>query len=319
MQNLPQNHLSDLDLARQLVLEGDLDLLEMLFGNVPDTLSQLIRTAFIAKPGHRFIVADYHAIEAVVIAWLAGERWRLEVFRTHGKIYEASASQMFHVPVEEIAKGDPLRQKGKIAELALGYGGSVGALKTMDTKKSIPKDEMQGLVNNWRNSNPAITSLWYEANNAAIKAVEDLEPLRIRKGIMFEFRHNILYVKLPSGRQLCYMRPRIEINKFGSKSLMYEGIDQTTKQWTLQETYGGKLVENLVQAIARDLLCVGMLRLDKAGYPIVFHVHDENIAEMPEGKGSVKEMCEIMSMPVSWAPDMPLSADGYETPYYLKD
>lgn len=319
VQNLPQNHLADLDLARDVVRSGDLELAEMLYGNVPDTLSQLIRTAFVARKGYTFVVADFSAIEARVIAWLAGERWRLEVFNTHGKIYEASASQMFKVPIEEVTKGSPLRQKGKIAELALGYGGSVGALKQMDSKKSIPEEEMQGLVDQWRSANRMITSLWYEVNNAAIKAVEDGEPVKIRKGILFEYRNNILYIKLPSGRRLAYVRPRIGENKFGSKALKYEGMDQTTKQWKLMDTYGGKLVENIVQAIARDCLAVSMINTTEAGYKTVMHIHDELVIETEVATADLDDVCRIMGREISWAKGLPLKADGYVTPYYKKD
>ncbi|MEL7586622.1 MAG: DNA polymerase [Prolixibacteraceae bacterium] len=320
LQNLPQNHLADLDLARQLVIEGDDDMLEMLFGNVPDTLSQLIRTAFIAAPGDRFIVADFSAIEARIIAWLAGESWVLDVFRTHGKIYEASAAMMFHVPFEEVTKGSDYRKRGKVAVLALGFQGGVTALTKMDKDKAIPDEEKPGIVKAYRAANPHIVRLWYDVNNAAIKAVETGERVRIKqKGIVFEVKHNILFVTLPSGRKLSYLRPRIGTNRFDGKSVTYEGMGQETKKWCVQETYGGKLTENIVQAIARDILCVSMLRLDKAGYPIVFHVHDEAISEMPEGKGSVKEMCEIMAQPISWAEGLPLRAEGYETKYYKKD
>lgn len=321
VQNLPQNHIEDLDLARNLVKEGDLDMLEMMYGNVPDILSQLIRTAFIAKPGHVFMVCDFSAIEARVIAWLAGEQWRLEVFRTHGKIYEASAAMMFHVPVESITKMDPRRQKGKIAELALGYQGGVSAMKAMGGEKmGLSETEMQDIVTNWRKANPAIVSLWNEVQSAAIACIESKQPTSIRRGITFRLSLGALMVELPSGRSLSYPRPRIGENRFGSKSICYEGLNQVTKQWGTQETYGGKLVENIVQAIARDCLAVTMLRLENAGFPIVFHVHDEVIIEASSDGGQTLEYVEeIFRTPIPWAKELPLKGAGYITPYYLKD
>lgn|GEM_PF-60065 len=320
MQNLPQNHLYDLDLARQLVSENDLEMLEMLFGNVPDTLSQLIRTAFVAKPGCTFLVADFSAIEARVIAWVADEKWRLEVFATHGKIYEASGSQMFKVPIEEVTKGSLLRQKAKISELALGYGGGVGALAKMGAEKmGLQEDELQGLVDAWRAANPHIVKLWKTVETAAKKAVDEGTVTTIQHGIRFEGRGNVLYIELPSGRKLSYWQPTIGENKFGSGSIHYWGMNQTTKQWCDQETYGGKLVENIIQAIARDCLAYSMLSLSKAGYEIVFHVHDECIIEKEEDKADIKEVCEIMGQSIPWAKGLPLRADGYETKYYKKD
>lgn len=321
VQNLPQNHIEDLDLARNLVKEGDLDMLEMMYGNVPDILSQLIRTAFIAKPGHVFMVCDFSAIEARVIAWLAGEQWRLEVFRTHGKIYEASAAMMFHVPVESISKMDPRRQKGKIAELALGYQGGVSAMKAMGGEKmGLSETEMQDIVTNWRKANPAIVSLWNEVQSAAIACIESKQTTSIRGGITFRLSLGALMVGLPSGRALSYPRPRIGENRFGSKSICYEGLNQVTKQWGTQETYGGKLVENIVQAIARDCLAVTMLRLENAGFPIVFHVHDEVIIEASSDGGQTLEYVEeIFRTPIPWAKELPLKGAGYITPYYLKD
>lgn len=320
LHNLPQNHLNDLDLARDTVLSGDIELLQLLFGNVPDTLSQLIRTAFVAPEGHRFIVADFSAIEARVIAWLAGEEWRLEVFRTHGKIYEASASQMFKVPIEQITKGSPLRQKGKVSELALGYQGGPGALVQMGAlKMGLTEEELPGLVEAWRRANPAIVRLWGEVGNAAIRAVRDGGGYIIRGGIKFIKRGAYLCIDLPSGRTMYYARPRLAANRFGSQALKYEGMDQTTKRWAEQDTYGGKLVENIVQAIARDCLAITMRRLEKAGYPIAMHVHDEVILEVQNGAGSLSEACDIMGHPIRWAPGLPLRADGYETNYYKKD
>lgn len=321
VQNLPQNHIEDLDLARNLVKDGDLEMLEMMYGNVPDTLSQLIRTAFIAKPDHVFMVCDFSAIEARVIAWLAGEQWRLDVFRTHGKIYEASAAMMFHVPVESITKMDPRRQKGKIAELALGYQGGVSAIKAMGGEKmGLSENEMQDIVTNWRKANPAIVSLWNEVQSAAIACIESKQPSSIRGGITFRLSLGALMVELPSGRSLSYPRPHIGENRFGSKSICYEGLNQVTKQWGTQETYGGKLVENIVQAIARDCLAVTMLRLEKAGYPIVFHVHDEVIIEASsDGSQTLESIEEIFRSPIPWAKELPLKGAGYITPYYLKD
>ncbi len=321
VQNLPQNHIDDLDLARTLVKEGDLDMVEMMYGNVPDTLSQLIRTAFIAKPDRTFLVCDFSAIEARVIAWLAGEQWRLDVFRTHGKIYEASASMMFHVPVEEIIKTDPRRQKGKIAELALGYAGGVGALKTMGGEAmGLSEAEMQEIVMHWRKANPAIVSLWNKVQDAAMACIETKGPTTIGRDINFYMRFGALLIQLPSGRCLSYPRPYIGENRFGSKSICYEGLSQTTKQWGKQETYGGKLVENIVQAIARDCLALTIIRLEKAGYPIVFHVHDEVIIEArTDGSQTLDAVKEIFKQPIPWAEDLPLKGDGYLTDYYLKD
>lgn len=321
--NLPQNHLKDLDLARQTVLEKDPQLVELLFGNVPDTLSQLIRTALIAKEGHTFFVADFSAIEARVIAYLAGEKWRLDVFRTHGKIYEASASQMFKVPIESVTKGSPLRQKGKIAELALGYQGGVGALQAMGAlKMGVPQEELPELVEGWRAANPAIVKLWDKVNRAATRAVEEQRCVDLGHGIDFSFENGHLFVKLPSGRRLCYLYARIGKNRFGSPSLLFDGMDQTTKKWGTMETYGGKLVENIVQAVARDCLAVAMMRMDEAGYEIVFHVHDEVISEVedtPDNADRLRAMCSLMGKPIPWAPGLPLRADGYITKYYKKD
>lgn len=321
VQNLPQNHLEDLDYARSLVKSGDLSAVELLFGNVPDTLSQLIRTAFIAKDGCTFLVCDFSAIEARVIAWLAGEQWRLEVFRTHGKIYEASASMMFHVPVDEITKTDPRRQKGKIAELALGYQGGVGAMKTMGGESmGLTEEEMSEIVDNWRNANPAIVRLWKDVEAAARMVIRYGEPVSV-KGLKFFMSLGAMMIQLPSGRCLSYPRPSVGANRFGSESICYEGVSQTTKQWCQQETYGGKLVENIVQGIARDCLAITILRLEEKGYPIVFHVHDEVIIEAPENDGvhTLQGVEEIFRMPIIWAPGLPLKGAGYTTKYYLKD
>jgi DNA polymerase len=317
VQNLPQNHLVDLKLARDLVKEGRFDDLQMLFGNTPGVLSELIRTAFIPKEDHRFIVADFSAIEARVLSWLAGEKWRLEVFQSHGKIYEASASQMFHVPLEEITKGSPLRQKGKISELACGYGGGVGALKSMGAlEMGVEEDELQGLIDNWRRANPHIVNFWWEVDKMAIKAVKERTRTRTH-GIIFTYKSGMLFVTLPSGRDLVYVKPKLMLNKFGREGLTYEGIG-TTKKWERIETYGPKIVENIVQASSRDLLAEAMLRLDKAGFAIVAHVHDEVICEVPMGESSVEEVCSIMSESPKWSEGLPLDADGYECDFYKK-
>jgi DNA polymerase len=317
VQNLPQNHLKDLKLARDLVKEGRFDDLEMLFGNTPSVLSELIRTAFIPKENHRFIVADFSAIEARVLSWLAGEKWRIEVFKSHGKIYEASASQMFHVPIDEITKGSPLRQKGKISELACGYGGGVGALKSMGAlEMGVEEHELQGLINNWRRANPHIVNFWWEVDKMAIKAVKERTRTRTH-GILFTYKSGMLFITLPSGRDLVYVKPKLMLNKFGREGLTYEGIG-TTKKWERIETYGPKIVENIVQAASRDLLAEAMLRLDKAGFNIVAHVHDEVICEVPVGESSVEEVCKIMSVNPKWAKELPLDADGFECDFYQK-
>lgn len=318
VQNLPQNHLVDLKLARDLVKEGRFDDLQMLFGNTPGVLSELIRTAFIPKEGHRFIVADFSAIEARVLSWLAGEKWRLEVFQSHGKIYEASASQMFHVPIDEITKGSPLRQKGKISELACGYGGGVGALKSMGAlEMGVEENELQGLIDNWRRANPHIVNFWWEVDKMAIKAVKERTRTRTH-GIVFTYKSGMLFVTLPSGRDLVYVKPKLMLNKFGREGLTYEGIG-TTKKWERIETYGPKIVENIVQAASRDLLAEAMLRLDNAGFAIVAHVHDEVICEVPVGESGVEEVCSIMSESPKWSEGLPLDADGYECDFYQKD
>jgi DNA polymerase len=317
VQNLPQNHLEDLKLARDLVKEGRFEDIDLLFGNIPGVLSELIRTAFVPKEGHRFIVADFSAIEARVISWLAGEKWRLEVFASHGKIYEAAASMMFHVPIEEVTKGSPLRQKGKISELACGYGGGVGALKAMGAlEMGVEEDELQGLIDNWRTANPRIVNLWWEVDKAAITAVKERTKTRTH-GIIFTYQSGMLFVTLPSGRNLVYIKPKLMLNKFGREGLTYEGIG-ATKKWERIETYGPKIVENIVQATSRDLLADAMLRLDQAGFAIVAHVHDEVICEVPEGESSVEEICSFMSKGPKWAQGLPLTADGYECEFYQK-
>ena len=322
VQNLPQNHIPDLDIAREIVKNGNLDLLEMMYNNPSDVLSQCIRTAIIPKPGYKFIVADFSAIEARVIAWLAGEQWRLDVFRSHGKIYEASASQMFKVPIEQITKGSPLRQKGKIAELALGYQGSVGALKSMGAlKMGLTEEELQPLVDTWRLSNPKIVQFWYDTENKVIEAIENRTTVRINKYLRVIYRSGMLFIELPSGRQLAYPKPKIvEHDKFpGKKKIIYQVINENTYQWGEVDTYGGKLVENIVQATARDCLAHSMLKLDKLGYRIVMHVHDEIVIEIEKNRDELEKVCDIMGEEIPWAPGLPLRADGYECSYYQKD
>ena len=309
----------DLDRAREIVKSGDADLLEMLYGNVPNTLSQLIRTAFIAPPGSRFLVADFSAIEARVIAWLAGEKWRLDVFNSHGKIYEASAAQMFRVDISEVTKGSEYRAKGKIAELALGYQGGVDALIKMGAlKMGLKEAELQNLVDLCRIANPKIKKYWYDVNDHAISAIEYPGLTRQLRHVEFQMRKGALFIKLPSGRELCYMRARLRPGKFGNDQIVYEGMDQTTKKWRTIDTYGGKLVENIVQAVARDLLAHALLEVHKAGYKIALHVHDEIIIEAPYGTGSTEEVDRIMSTGPTWSKGLPLTADSYETEYYYK-
>lgn len=318
-QNLPRNELKDLELARDTVLHFDADLVRLLYGTIPDILSQLIRTAFIPSADSRFIPADFSAIEARVIAWLAGERWRLNVFSTHGKIYEASAAQMFRIPIDSITKGSDLRQKGKVAELALGYQGGPNALIKMGAlTMGIAEEELPKLVKMWRNANPAIVSLWAKVEGAAIKAVNGTR-CKFRDLLYFYKENNRFCIQLPSGRTLYYLNPVLSENEYGKLQLAYYGMNQTTKKWERTDTYGGKLVENIVQAIARDCLAEAMLRLDKAGYRIAMHIHDEVVLDVPNGQGSIEEVNGIMSTPINWAPGLPLNADSYETPFYKKD
>jgi DNA polymerase len=322
VQNLPQNHIKDLELARQIVKSGDFKLLEQMYDSVPAVLSELIRTAFIPQKGSRFIVADFSAIEARVIAWLAGEQWRIDVFNSHGKIYEASASAMFHVPIEQIDKGSQLRQKGKISELALGYGGSVGALTAMGAlSMGVYENELLGLVNAWRKANPAIVKFWWDIGHAAELAVTKGKATavgRIKIGYAKVGDDGYLMFILPSGRRLCYFHPSMQMGKFDRLSVTYEGI-QSTKKWGRVDSYGPKFVENIVQAVARDLLAEAMLRLNKFNYRIVMHCHDESVAEMPIGTGSFEEMCDIMAVNPLWADGLPLKADGYECEFYKKE
>ena len=317
-QNLPQNHLPDLTLARDIVKDGDFEMLDMMFGNVPNVLSELIRTVLIPKPNHRFIVADFSAIEARVLAWIAGEQWRIDTFKNGGDIYCASASKMFKVPVEKHGVNGELRQKGKISELACGYGGSVGALKNMGAvEMGVQENELQGLINDWRNANPHIVRFWYEVGNAAMKAIKEKTTVPLGK-LVFAYERGILFIRLPSGRRLSYIKPRIGTNRFGGDSITYMGIN-SAKKWDRLETFGGKLTENIVQGTARDLLANALINAANAGYDTVFHVHDEIICEVPNGYGSVDELCKLMCIKPEWADGLPLNADGFECEYYKKE
>lgn len=328
VQNLPRTYVEPLPLARDLVKCRETASLRALFGSVPDTLSQLIRTSFIAEPGNALVDADFSAIEARVISWLAGESWRLDVFRTHGKIYEASASQMFGVPLERIKKGNPeyaLRQKGKVAELALGYQGSTGALIKMGAlDMGLTEAELPDIVNRWRDANKRIRDLWYSMEAAAVQVIQTGQPVGLRSLVLaheMDAGNNLdfLTIRLPSGRKLYYAHPSLGQNQWGKPSITYMGMDQTTKKWKLIETYGGKLVENCVQAIARDCLAKAIERLEAANYPVVFHVHDEVVVECTAERASLDDIAAIMGQPVSWAPDLPLGADGWVGAFYKKD
>lgn len=316
LQNLAQNHLDEIGLVRELVRDRDLETLEMIFDNVPDVLSQLIRTAFIAKEGHTFLVADYAAIEARVIAYLAGEQWRQEVFAKGGDIYCSSASQMFGVPVVKHGVNGHLRQKGKIAELACGYGGGVGALKAFGADKmGLTEEEMQTIVTQWRAASPTIPRFWRDTENAAKRALENPgKTFTIPCGVKYLRDRDGLRCKLPSGRILTYWGARLD----NEGNICFMGQNQTTRKWEKTETWGGKLVENIVQAFARDCLAVALIRIAKAGYRIVFHVHDEVVVEAPDGS-SWEDMAEIMARPIDWAPGLLLRADGYVTEFYMKD
>lgn len=315
LQNLPQNHIPDLEQARALVKSGNYTAMEMLYDDIPDTLSQLIRTAFVPKAGMKFVVSDFSAIEARVLSWLAGEKWRLEVFKTGGDIYCASASQMFRVPVEKHGVNGHLRQKGKIAELALGYGGSVGALKAMGAiEMGLSEDELQPLVDMWRSSNPNIVEFWWKVDRCVKDTIRQRLPTDTH-GICFDYQSGMLFITLPSGRRLSYVKPRIGENKFGGESVTYEGVG-ATKKWERIESYGPKFVENIVQAISRDILCYAMRML--RNYRICGHVHDELIIECPEDT-NVAEICEMMGRTPPFAKGLPLRADGYECNFYKKD
>lgn len=315
LQNLPQNHISDLEQARELVKSGNYTAMELLYDDIPDTLSQLIRTAFIPKTGMKFVVSDFSAIEARVLSWLAGEDWRLDVFKNGGDIYCASASQMFRVPVEKHGVNGHLRQKGKIAELALGYGGSVGALKAMGAlEMGLTEDELQPLVDMWRNSNPNIVRFWWAVDRCVKQTVKERIPTETH-GIRFSYQSGMLFITLPSGRRLSYVKPRIGENKFGGESVTYEGVG-ATKKWERIESYGPKFVENIVQAVSRDILCYAMRTL--RNYRICGHVHDELIIECPIDT-NVSEVCEMMGRTPPFAKGLPLRADGYECSFYKKD
>lgn len=326
MQNLPRNYLGTLDEARKIVKQKNYEGLRMIYGNVPDTLSQLIRTAFIPSEGNKFVVADFSAIEARVIAWLAGEQWVNEVFATHGKIYEATASQMFHVPVEKIKKGNPeysLRQKGKVATLALGYQGGTSALIAMGAlNMGLTEEELPDIVLRWRNANRRIVDLWYSIEQAALKVMQTAEPQAIN-GLIFALEGDMLYgqcfltVRLPSGRKLFYPKPFLQENQFGKMALHYYSTG-SNKKWGVESTYGGKMTENIVQAIARDCLAETLKRIEDKGLHVVFHVHDEVIIDAPE-ETTVDEICGLMADPIPWAPGLILKGAGFEGQYYMKD
>lgn len=315
LQNLPQNHLPDLEQARQYVNDGDYEMLDLLYDSVPTVLSELIRTAFVPRPGYKFIVSDFSAIEARVLAYLAGETWRSKVFAEGKDIYCASASQMFGVPVEKHGVNSHLRQKGKIAELALGYGGSVGALISMGAlEMGLPEEDLQLLVSAWRNSNPMITAFWWDVDRAVKTSITQRIQTEVR-GIKFFYKSGMLFIQLPSGRRLAYVKPRIGTNQFGRESVTYEGMG-STKKWKRIESYGPKFVENIVQAVSRDILCYAMKTLRHCF--IVGHVHDELIIECSPGV-DLKAVCEQMERSPDWMPDILLRADGYETNFYKKD
>ena len=317
VQNLPQNHLPDLDEVRSLIRAGEFEGVELLYDSVPVVLSELIRTAFIPKSGCRFYVADFSAIEARVIAWIAGEEWRQKVFESGGDIYCASASQMFHVPVEKHGINGHLRQKGKIAELALGYGGSVGALKAMGALNyGVPEEELKPLVDAWRLSNPRIVRFWWDVDKAATTCVRD-HTNTATHGIRFVYQSGMMFVYLPSGRKLVYVKPKMGVNRYGNESVTYEGVGEQ-KKWLRLESYGPKFVENIVQATARDILAEAMLRLTAHGYNIVMHVHDEAVIEAP-AETSLEDICTIMGEPPAWAKGLLLRADGYVCDFYKKD
>lgn len=315
--NLPQNHMEDLELARSLVKEGRYDLVELLYDSTPDVLSELIRTAFVARPGCRFIVSDFSAIEARVMGYLAGEGWVMEEFRGAGKIYEQTASKMFHIPIEEITKGSPYRARGKVASLACQYGGAEGALISMGALNFVEEEELKGLVQSWRTANPHIVNYWYEIDGAVKAAVKERKMTKVGMVTVY-YQSGMLKIALPSGRVLSYVRPRMTVNRFGSESVSYEGIG-TNRKWTRIESYGAKFCENIVQATARDVLAEAMLRLEKKEFDIVCHIHDEVVLEVPEGSSSVEEVNEIMAVCPDWCEGLPLKAAGFESPFYKKD
>ena len=327
LQNLPRNYLKTLDYARETVRSKNYDRLHILYGNVPDTLSQLIRTAFIPSEGNKFVVADFSAIEARVIAWLAGEQWVNEVFATHGRIYEATASQMFNVPIERITKGNPeysLRQKGKVATLALGYQGGTSALIAMGAlNMGLTEEELPDIVSRWRQANPRIKDLWYAVEQAALTAMTTASEQAIR-GLIFRLEGDLIYgqtfltVQLPSGRKLFYPKPFLKENQFGKMAIHYYTVGQQTRKWEITSTYGGKMTENIVQAIARDCLAETLRRIDRLGLQVVFHVHDEVIIDAPMDV-TVEQICDLMAEPIPWAPGLILKGAGFESKYYMKD
>ncbi|OJG96698.1 DNA polymerase [Enterococcus termitis] len=323
VQNLPRNYLSDLDYARQLVKQQEREAIEVFYDSVPDTLKQLIRTGLIAKEGNRFIVSDFSAIEARVIAWYAGQEWVLDVFRTHGKIYEATAAQMFHLGAVEdydwkSNDGKEMRQRGKVATLALGYQGAAGALTAMGAlEQGISEEELPDIVQRWREANKKIVNFWYNTQRAVIQCLSEGEVKKGPKGLRFFKKGGFLFIQLPSGRRLSYAKAHLEEGNYGP-AIFYEGQGDKVAFQKLQ-TYGGKLVENIVQATARDVLAEAMVRLDKNNYPIVFHVHDEAVAELPYGQGSIEAMNELLTVQPDWAEGLPLNAEGFETEYYMKD
>lgn len=319
--NLPQNKYPDIDYCRELAVEGDFETMEMLFGELPFAFSQLIRTTFIADKGCTFLVSDFSAIEARVIAWLADEKWRLEVFENGGDIYCASASQMFHVPVEKHGVNGHLRQRGKVAELALGYQGGFGAIKSMDTTGAIPEDEIPAIIHNWREASPNICKLWRLYEAAAKTCIKERRMIKTKHDVVFSYMDGVMFIQLPSGRKLSYWRAGVEEMDDGREHITYMGVNQDTKKWGRTETYGGKLVENVVQAIARDCLAEIMLKVEKAGYDIVMHVHDEIIVEVPDKRlaQAKTDIAAIMAEAPVWAQGLPLRGDGYTTKHYKKD
>lgn len=319
LQNLPQNHIPDLDLARELVEQEDFEALELLFGEPAHVFSELVRTAFIPSTGCRFVVTDFSAIEARVIAWLADEDWRLDVFRNGGDIYCASASRMFHVPVEKHGQNAHLRQQGKVAELALGYGGGIGAIKSMDKGGVIPETEIKPIIDQWRAASPHITKLWKLYDSAAKVAIRDRRTVKVKHGVSFTFKDGILFARLPSGRPIAYWGARICEGDFGDE-VRYYGVNQETHKWGLLKTYGGKLVENIVQATARDCLAEKLIAASNKGYMVVAHVHDEMIIDAPiSDKTAAKDIDDLMAEPISWAEGLPLKGGTYECNYYQKD
>lgn len=319
--NLARNSLEDLDLARELAVDGDFDTMQTLFGETAFVFSELVRTAFIPSEGCRFVVSDFSAIEARVISWIADEEWRLEAFRAGKDIYCETASQMYKVPVVKHGENGELRQKGKVAELACGYQGGVGAMKRMDREGSIPEDELQAVVDSWRNANPKVVKLWRLCEIAVRTAIEEHRTVRLQHGLEFSYINHNLFIKLPGGRKLCYWDTKLKMDpRNGREHIVYMGVNQETKQWGETETYGGKLVENIVQATARDCLAVAMTRVSNLGYKIVMHVHDEMIVDVPiEDTEALDVINACMAEPIDWAPGLPLKGDGYETTFYKKD